>query len=198
MKIKKFLIFAISITLFFSSFSKLYSIEPDVNVQSKVNRASKVLSGNFTKEVKIEKLKSIAEETVDIDILGLYTLGSHRKILNNDQKKEYKILFRKYFLKSFSSRLAEYSNPEIQVNSKKQISKNYTIVSSSLVATEKRPEVKIDWRIYTKDPENPLIRDLIIEGLSLARTQKEEFSSIIQSNDNDINALFENLREFIK
>jgi phospholipid transport system substrate-binding protein len=135
---------------------------------------------------------------VDIKILGLYTLGSYRKSLNDDQKKEYEILFRQYFLKTFSSRLAEYSNPEIQVISKEKLNKNYTMVSSILVSTEKRPEVKIIWRIYTKNPENPLIRDLIIEGLSLARTQKEEFSSILQSNDGDINVLFENLREFIK
>ena len=195
---KKIFTFVILLITFLNFSNKAISIEADVFVQSTVNRASKVLSGNFSKEVKIEKLKSIAEETVDIDILGLYTLGSHRKILNNDQKKEYKILFRKYFLKSFSSRLAEYSNPEIQVNSKKQISKNYTIVSSSLVATEKRPEVKIDWRIYTKDPENPLIRDLIIEGLSLARTQKEECMSILNMNDGDINSLFKTLEEFSK
>jgi len=156
------------------------------------------LSGNFSKEEKIEKLKNIASETVDIKILGLYTLGSYRKSLNDDQKKEYAILFRKYFLKTFSSRLAEYTNPEIQVNSKEKLNKNYTMVSSILVSTEKRPEIKIIWRIYTKNPDNPLIRDLIIEGLSLARTQKEEFSSILQSNDGDINVLFENLREFIK
>ncbi len=156
------------------------------------------MSGNFSKEEKIEKLKNIASETVDIKILGLYTLGSYRKSLNDDQKKEYAILFRKYFLKTFSSRLAEYTNPEIQVNSKEKLNKNYTMVSSILVSTEKRPEIKIIWRIYTKNPDNPLIRDLIIEGLSLARTQKEEFSSILQSNDGDINVLFENLREFIK
>ncbi len=198
MKSKKYLAFFIFIILSISNISYSYSIEPDVFVQSTVNRASKVLSGNFSKEEKIEKLKNIASETVDIKILGLYTLGSYRKSLNDDQKKEYAILFRKYFLKTFSSRLAEYTNPEIQVNSKEKLNKNYTMVSSILVSTEKRPEVKIIWRIYTKNPENPLIRDLIIEGLSLARTQKEEFSSVIRSNDGDINALFETLREFIK
>jgi phospholipid transport system substrate-binding protein len=198
MKSKKYLAFFIFIILSISNISYSYSIEPDVFVQSTVNRASKVLSGNFSKEEKIEKLKNIASETVDIKILGLYTLGSYRKSLNDDQKKEYAILFRKYFLKTFSSRLAEYTNPEIQVNSKEKLNKNYTMVSSILVSTEKRPEIKIIWRIYTKNPDNPLIRDLIIEGLSLARTQKEEFSSILQSNDGDINVLFENLREFIK
>ena len=198
MKSKKYLAFFIFIILSISNISYSYSIQPDVFVQSTVNRASKVLSGNFSKEEKIEKLKNIASETVDIKILGLYALGSYRKSLNDDQKKEYEILFRQYFLKTFSSRLAEYSNPEIQVESKEKLNKNYTMVSSILVSTEKRPEVKIIWRIYTKNPENPLIRDLIIEGLSLARTQKEEFSSILQSNDGDINVLFENLREFIK
>jgi len=194
-KISTFLIFLI---ISFSNIAKVFSIEPDVFVQSTVNRASKVLSSNISKEEKIEKLKIIADETVDIKIIGLYTLGSYRKELNDDQKKKYSILFKKYFLKTFSSRLAEYSNPEIEVTSKKKLNEKYTIVSSSLIATEKRPEVKIDWRIYTKDSENPIIRDLIIEGLSLARTQKEEFSSIIQTNDGNINALFESLENFIK
>ena len=175
-----------------------YSIEPDVFVQSTVNRAAKTLSGNFTKEQRIEKLKIIASETVDINGIGYYTLGSYRKNINDEQIAEYENLFEQYFLKSFSSRLAEYSNPEIEVVSKKKINENYTMVSSILVSTEKRPEVKIDWRVYTKNPNNPKIRDLIIEGLSLARTQKEEFSSIIQSNDGDINALFTSLKEFIK
>ena len=194
-KISTFLIFLI---ISFSNIAKVFSIEPDVFVQSTVNRASKVLSSNISKEEKIEKLKIIADETVDIKIIGRYTLGSYRKELNDDQKKKYSILFKKYFLKTFSSRLAEYSNPEIEVTSKKKLNEKYTIVSSSLIATEKRPEVKIDWRIYTKDSENPIIRDLIIEGLSLARTQKEEFSSIIQANDGNINALFESLENFIK
>ena len=167
-------------------------------MQSTVNRASKILSENISKEKKMDELKSIAKETVDIRGIGFYTLGSVRKTLNDDQKKRYAILFEEYFLKSFSSRLAEYTNPEIDVQSKEILSENYTIVNSLLKGTPERPEVKIDWRIYTKKPENPLIRDLIIEGLSLARTQKEEFSSILNSNDNDINALFEILEEFTK
>ena len=176
----------------------VYSIEPDVFVQSTVNRASQILSKNISKEEKINQLKSIAKETVDIKGVGFYSLGSVRKNLNDSQKIEYSKLFEDYFLKSFSSRLAEYTNPEIEVNDKKVLNKNYTIVNSLLVGTSERPEVKIDWRVYTKDPENPLIRDLIIEGLSLARTQKEEFSSILNSNDGDINALFKTLEEFSK
>ena len=181
-----------------SSIVKVHSIEPDIFVQSTVNRASEALNNKFSKEEKIAKLKAIAKETVDITGIGFYTLGSYRKSINDEQKKEYSNLFEQYFLKSFASRLAEYSNPEIEVSSKKKLNENYTMVSSVLVATEQRPEVKIDWRVYTKNPENPLIRDLIIEGLSLVRTQKEEFSSIIQSNDGDINALFSTLKEFIK
>ena len=176
----------------------VYSIEPDVFVQSAVNRASQILSKNISKEEKINQLKSIAKETVDIKGVGFYSLGSARKNLNDSQKIEYLKLFEDYFLKSFSSRLAEYTNPEIEVNDKKVLNKNYTIVNSLLVATSERPEVKIDWRVYTKDPKIPLIRDLIIEGLSLARTQKEEFSSILNSNDGDINALFKTLEEFSK
>ena len=195
---KKILTIISFLLVFFSNIEKVYSIEPDVFVQSTVNRAAKTLSGNFTKEERIEKLKIIAGETVDINAIGYYTLGSYRKNINDEQIAEYENLFEQYFLKSFSSRLAEYSNPEIEVVSKKKINENYTMVSSILVSTEQRPEVKIDWRVYTKDSKNPQIRDLIIEGLSLARTQKEEFSSIIQSNDGDINALFATLKEFIK
>ncbi len=178
--------------------SNVYSIEPDVFIQSTVNRASQILSKNISKEEKINELKSVAKETVDIKGVGFYSLGSARKNLNNSQKIEYSKLFEDYFLKSFSSRLAEYTNPEIEVNDKKVLNKNYTIVNSLLVATSERPEVKIDWRVYTKDPKNPLIRDLVIEGLSLARTQKEEFSSILNSNDGNINALFKTLEEFSK
>ena len=195
MKIKNFLIILI---LYFLSINVAQSIQPDVFVQSTVNRASKILSENISKEKKINKLKLIAKETVDIKGIGFYTLGSTRKNLNEDNKKKYSLLFEGYFLKSFSSRLAEYTNPEIDVKSKEILSANYTIVNSILKKTSERSEVKIDWRIYTKDPENPLIRDLIIEGLSLVRTQKEEFASIIQSNDGDINALFATLKEFIK
>ena len=195
---KKFLSSTFFLLIFFSNISKVYSIEADIFVQSTVNRASQALSDKFSKEEKIEKLKQIATDAVDIKGIAFYTLGSYRKTISSEQLKEYQILFKEYFLKSFSSRLAEYSNPEIDVISKKKLNENYTMVSSILIATEQRPEVKVDWRIYTKNPENPLIRDLIIEGLSLVRTQKEEFASIIQSNDGDINALFGTLKEFIK
>jgi len=191
---KKIFLFII---LFFYLIKNSYSIEPNIFVQSTVNRASTILSNDLSKEEKIEKLKVVAIDTVDIKGIGFYTLGKHRKNLTKQQKKEYSVLFKKYFLKSFSSRLAEYSNPKIDVTSQEKTSEKYTIVSSILIATDERPEVKIDWRIYTKNPEKPLIRDLIIEGLSLARTQKEEFNSIIQSNDGDINALFSNLKDFI-
>ena len=195
---KKFLTFTIFIIIFFSNISKVYSIEADVFIQSVVNRAAKTLGGDLTKEQRVEKLKDIARETVDIDGIGRYTLGSYKNEITDSQMKEYKVLFRQYFLKSFSSRLAEYSNPEIEVNSKKKLNENYTMVFSTLVSTEQRPEVKIDWRVSTKDSDNLLIMNLVIEGLSLARTQKEEFSSIIQNNDGDINALFSTLKEFIK
>jgi len=184
--------------LYFLTPSYVYSIEADVFVQSTVNRASKILSENISKDEKIDKLKIIAKETVDIRGIGFYTLGPIRKNLDDNQRKKYEELFEEYFLKSFSSRLSEYTNPEIDVLSKEILSENYTIVNSLLKGTSERPEVKIDWRIYTKNPENPLIRDLIIEGLSLARTQKEEFASILNSNDNDINVLFKTLKEFSK
>ena len=198
MKSKKFLSLFTFIVITIISVNYSYSIEPDVFVQSTVNRASEALDNKYSKKEKIKKLKEIASETVDIKGIGYYTLGAYRKNISDDEIKQYNTLFEQYFLKSFSSRLAEYSNPEIEVTSKKELNKNYTMVSSKLVATNQRPEVKIDWRIYTKNTENPLIRDLVIEGLSLARTQKEEFSSIIESNDLDINALFATLEEFIK
>ena len=198
MKLKKFLIYISFVLINLTVINNSYSIEPDVFVQSTVNRASQVLSDNLSKDQKIKKLKSIAAETVDIKGIGMYTLGSYRKTLSENQKKEYDTLFKQYFLKTFSSRLAEYSNPEIEVKFKKELNKNYTMVSSILIATEQRPEVKIDWRIYTKNPDDLKIRDLIIEGLSLVRTQKEEFSSIIRSNDGNIDALFTELRKFIK
>ena len=175
-----------------------YSLEPNIFIQSTVNRASQILGDDISKSEKIEKLKIIATDTVDIKGIGLYTLGKFRKELNDAEKKEYTKLFREYFLKSFSSRLAEYTNPKIDVQSQEKLNDNYTIVSSVLVATETRPEIKIQWRVYTKDPDKPLIRDLIIEGLSLARTQKEEFNSIIQTNDGDIQSLFSSLKKFIK
>jgi len=195
MNIRSYFYIIFIYTLFFGN---LYSIEPDVFVQSTVNRASKILSEDISKQKKINELKVIAKETVDIEGIGFYTLGAARKNLDDSQKKQYSELFEDYFLKSFSSRLAEYTNPEINVFNRDVLNENYTIVNSLLKATNERPEVKIDWRIYTKNPENPLIRDLIIEGLSLARTQKEEFSSILNSNDGDINALFETLKEFSK
>ena len=190
---KKLLVFLI---VFFSITSNSFSIEPDIFVQSTVNRASKLLGEDISKEEKIEKLKLIAKETVDIRGIGFYTLGKKRKSLNEQERKKYAELFEEYFLKSFSSRLAEYTNPEIDVQSKEKLNENYTIVNSILKATSERPEIKIDWRIYTKNPENPLIRDLIIEGLSLARTQKEEFASVLNSNKDDIEALFKVLEEF--
>tara|TARA_B100000676_G_scaffold73548_1_gene73311 strand:- start:52 stop:642 length:591 start_codon:yes stop_codon:yes gene_type:complete len=192
---KKLLVFSI---IFFSITLNSFSIEPDIFVQSTVNRASKLLGEDITKNEKIEKLKVIAKETVDIRGIGFYTLGKKRKSLNEQEKKRYAELFEEYFLKSFSSRLAEYTNPEIDVQGKERLNENYTIVNSILKATNERPEIKIDWRIYTKNPENPLIRDLIIEGLSLARTQKEEFASVLNSNNDDIEALFKVLEEFSK
>jgi len=194
--IKKILtIFTILISI--TSFNTIsYSIEPDVFVQSTVNRAASTLGGNLNKEQRVEELKKIAKETVDIYGVGMYSLGATRKSLTEEQLKTYNQVFENYFLKSFADRLAEYSNPIIEVNSKEKLNENYTIVSITLVATDKRPEIKIEWRIYTKNPDVPLIRDLIIEGLSLARTQKEEFSSIIQSANGDVNALFDNLKNF--
>ena len=190
---KKLLVFLV---IFFSITLNSFSIEPDIFVQSTVNRASKLLGEDISKDKKIEELKIIAKETVDIRGIGFYTLGKKRKSLNEQEKKRYSELFEGYFLKSFSSRLAEYTNPEIDVQSKEKLNENYTIVNSILKATNERPEIKIDWRIYTKNPDNPLIRDLIIEGLSLARTQKEEFASVLNSNNDDIEALFKVLKEF--
>ena len=193
---KKIFILNLFFIISLANFYPAYSISPDVFIQSTVNRASQVLSENISKEEKITKLKIIAQETVDIKGVGFYSLGAARKNLNEEQKNTYSNLFESYFLKSFSSRLAEYTNPEIEVKNKQILNDNYTIVNSVLIATNERPEIKIDWRVYTKNPENPLIRDLIIEGLSLARTQKEEFTSILNSNDGDINSLFITLEEF--
>ena len=181
----------------FSFTEKSLSADPSQFIQSIVDEASKALITNKTKEERMHELKSIAIKSVDIKGIGFYTLGSHRKNLSDDQKEEYNDLFRNYFLKSFASRLSDYTDPKINVISQEKLNEKYTIVSSVLVATEKTPEVKIQWRVYTKNPDQPLIRDLIIEGLSLARTQKEEFNSVIQSNDGDINALFLNLTNFI-
>lgn len=188
----------ILLIIFFTiaSFTKISAIEPDIFIQSTVNRAAQTLGGGLSKEERIEELKKIANDTVDIRGIGFYSLGSHRKKISDAQIKEYEEVFSNYFLISFSSRLAEYSNPIISVDSKKKINDNYTIVSSTLAATDKRPAIKIEWRVYTKVKDEPLIRDLIIEGLSLARTQKEEFNSIIQGANGDINALFDNLKNF--
>ena len=192
-----FRFFAIILLLFLFT-KKSFSQEPKEFVQRTVDKASLILSSVANdKEQKILKLRDVAKETVDINGLGFYTLGNHRKNLTIEQKKIYSNLFEEYFLKTFASRLAEYTDPKINVQSQKKLNKNYTIVSSILVETDQRPEIKIDWRIYTKNPDKLLIRDLIIEGLSLARTQKEEFNSIIQNNDGDIKALFSNLRQFI-
>ena len=195
---KKLFSLIILLTTSLININHAFSISPDVFIQSTVNRASSLLSKDISKDEKMNQLKIIAKETVDIRAIGFYSLGSARKNLNENQKKIYSDLFEKYFLKSFASRLAEYTNPEIEVKNKEVLSKNYTIVNSVLVSTAERPEVNINWRIYTKNPDKPLIRDLIIEGLSLARTQKEEFSSILSSNDGDINVLFKVLEDFSK
>ena len=193
----KFKFFFLITFIYITGTNYLLATSPEVFVQSTVNRASSILSENLSKDMKMNKLKEIAKETVDIKGIGFYTLGAVRKTLNDEEKKEYATLFEKYFLKSFSSRLAEYTNPEIDVLGKEVLNKNYTIVNSLLKGTNERPEIKIDWRIYTKNPSNPLIRDLIIEGLSLARTQKEEFNSVLQTNHNNVTALFDTLRDFI-
>ena len=193
---KRIFVLIIFLTVSLINFNFAHSISPDVFIQSTVNRASMVLSKDIPKLEKMEQLKIIAKKTVDIEGIGFYSLGGSRKNLNQSQIENYSNLFEEYFLKSFSSRLAEYTNPEIEVQDKKILNKNYTIVNSILVSTKDRPEIKIDWRVYTRDENNPLIRDLIIEGLSLARTQKEEFSSIMSSNDDDINVLFEVLKNF--
>ena len=194
-KFTKLLLIAI-LSLFFTSSS--FSIEPKDFVQQTVDSAARALDQNLSKDLKISKLKIIALKTVDIKGIGFYSLGKYRKIISEQKKIEYLEIFTKYFLKSFSSRLAQYSDPKIIVKSQKKLNEKYTMVSSILIATEDKPEVKIDWRVITKDPENPLIIDLIIEGVSLAKVQKEEFYSIIQSNDGDVNALFANLKQFVE
>ena len=196
MKTARNIVLSILLYLFFlnSSFAK----NPSDFIQEITDNASNILSSDLSKIEKQNKLKDIAKDAVDIKGIGFYTLGKFRKTLNEDKKKEYSILFKEYFLKSFSSRLVEYSNPKITVVSEEVLNEKYTMVSSVLAATEDRPEIKIDWRVYTKNRSEPLIRDLIIEGLSLARTQKEEFSSIIISNNNDVKYLFSTLEEFVK
>ena len=185
------------IVLVFNFNSKLFAKDPSALINEIVDDAATVLSSEDPIEAKIIKLNAIAERSVDIQGIGMYTLGKYRKNISSDEKAKYQKLFRSYFLKSFSSRLVDYTNPKINVVSQKKINDKYTIVNSILEATQKRPQIKIDWRIYTKNAEKPLIRDLIVEGLSLARTQKEEFNSIIQNNNGDINALFKTLEEFL-
>jgi len=198
MSLKKILFKFFLILIVFSTLTgKSFSLEPKEFVQSVANEASLILTNNSTKEQKIEELKSIAKKSVDFRGIGYYSLGAHRKNLSDDKKKEYLNIFEKYFLKSFSSRLAEYTDPKIRVDSQKKLNEKYTIVSSVLLATKEKPEVSIDWRIITKNPDKPLIIDVVIEGVSLAKVQKEEFNSIIQSNNGDINALLTSLKEFI-
>ena len=193
-KIFKFLL----INYFFSIHStNSFSLEPKDFVQSIVDQASEILTNNYSKEKKIKKLKLIAKENVDIRGIGFYSLGSHRKSLSDDKKKEYIDIFEQYFLKSFSSRLAEYTDPKIEVNDQEKLNEKYTMVSSVLLATKDKPEIKIDWRIVTKNPDKPLIIDVVIEGVSLAKVQKEEFNSTIQTNNGDINSLLLSLREFV-
>ena len=194
MKLKKIFSFLLFL-LFFNN--TLYAKVPSLLITEIVDEASKILSSSDPVESKIIKLNDIAERNVDIHGIGMYTLGKYRKSLSEDERIKYKKLFKSYFLKSFSSRLVDYSDPKINVVSQKKINEKYTIVRTVLEATNKNPELTIDWRIYTKNPERPLIRDLIVEGLSLARTQKEEFNSVLQNNDGDINALFKTLEEFI-
>jgi len=193
---KKFLIiFFIIFGLTNKSFS--YSSDPKQFIQEIVDEAKKILVETNTKEFKTKKLSEMALKTVDIKGVAYYSLGNYRKKLNDDQMKEYLNLFEKYFLKSFTSRLTDYSDPKIEVISVDVLNPKYTIVKSLLLATDKKPEVNIEWRVYTKNPDKPLIRDLIIEGLSLARTQKEEFASVIESNNGDVSKLFITLKEFI-
>ena len=193
MNFKKFYLI---LFVFVLNFTNVNSIEPEIFVESTIKKATSILSNNSSKESKIKQLKTVAKETVDINGIGLYTLGPVRKSLDTTQKEKYIKLFEQYFLKSFSSRLVDYTNPDISILGKEKLNENYTIVKSLLSGNNERPEVKIDWRIYTKNPDNPLIRDLIIEGLSLARTQKEEFASILNSNDGKIDALFKTLEDF--
>ena len=195
---KKFFFFFLLIFINFIYIKNSFAIDPYSFVQETADRASEALNKRQSKEEKMEILKTIAKETVDIRGIGFYSLGKHRKNMSDQKKEEYLEIFNKYFLKTFSSRLAEYTDPRIRVDSQKKLSDKYTMVSSTLLATEDKPEVKIDWRVVTKDPDNPLIIDVVIEGVSLAKVQKEEFNSIIQSNNGDMNALYKNLKDFVK
>ena len=195
---KKSFFFFFLIFLNFIYINNSFAIDPYSFVQETADRASEALNKRQSKEEKMEILKTIAKETVDMRGIGFYSLGKYRKNMSDQQKEEYLEVFTKYFLKTFSSRLAEYTDPRIRVDSQKKLSDKYTMVSSTLLATDDKPEVKIDWRVITKDPDNPLVIDVIIEGVSLAKVQKEEFNSIIQSNDGDVNALLKNLKIFVE
>ena len=195
---KKIIYFFLLISLSFIFFNNSFAIEPYLFVQETADEASEALNKRLSKEEKMEKLKIIAKKSVDIKGIGNYSLGTHRKTISDQQKDEYFEIFEQYFLKSFASRLAEYTDPKIRVDSQKKLNDKYTMVSSTLLATSEKPEIKIDWRVVTKNPDNPLIIDVIIEGVSLAKVQREEFNSIIQSNDGNINALFKTLREFVE
>ena len=194
---KKILKFFLIVSINFCFISNSFAIDPYLFVQETADKASEALNKRLSKEEKMEQLKIIAKKTVDIKGIGKYSLGVHRKTISDQQKEEYFEIFEQYFLKSFASRLAEYTDPKIRVDSQKKLNDKYTMVSSTLLATSEKPEIKIDWRVVTKNPDNPLIIDVIIEGVSLAKVQREEFNSIIQSNDGDINALFLTLREFV-
>ena len=195
---RKSFFFFLLIFINFIYINNSFAVDPYSFVQETSDRASEALNKRQTKEEKMEILKTIAKETVDMRGIGFYSLGKYRKNMSDQQKEEYLEVFTKYFLKTFSSRLAEYTDPRIRVDSQKKLNDKYTMVSSTLLATEDKPEVKIDWRVVTKDPDKPLIIDLVIEGVSLAKIQKEEFNSIIQNNDGDINALFKNLKNFVE
>ena len=194
---KKIFKFFLIVSISFCFLSNSFAIEPYLFVQKTADDASDVLNKKLSKEEKIEKLKIIAEDSVDIKGIGYYSLGSHRKTITKKKKKDYFIIFKQYFLKSFSSRLAQYTAPKIRVNSQKKLNEKYTMVSSVLLSSAEKPEIKIDWRVVTKNPENPLIIDVVIEGVSLAKVQREEFNSIIQNSDNGIDGLLNNLREFV-
>ena len=194
---KKILKFLLLVSINFCFIPNSFAIDPYLFVQKTADEASEALNKRLSKEKKMEKLKIIAKKTVDIQGIGNYSLGTYRKGLSDQKKDEYFDIFEQYFLISFASRLAEYTDPKIRVDSQKKLNDKYTMVSSTLLATSEKPEIKIDWRVVTKNPDNPLIIDVIIEGVSLAKVQREEFNSIIHSNDEDINALFSTLREFV-
>ncbi len=195
---KKILKFLLLVSINFYFIPNSFAITPYLFVQETADEATEALNKRLSKEEKMEKLKIIAKKTVDVKGIGNYSLGTHRKTISDQQKDEYFEIFEQYFLKSFASRLAEYTDPKIRVDSQKKLNDKYTMVSSTLLATSEKAEIKIDWRVVTKNPDNPLIIDVIIEGVSLAKVQREEFNSIIQSNDGNINALFKTLREFVE